>query len=493
MKHVLLALLVLTPAVSGLTLTGFPRPSLASDAEPPADPAVEAPPAPVFSEPIIVDCVRAGGEPVVAIAPDGGILVAAHPGYTHFRRQEMDASASADAPLCSRALGAAKPVLPTQGESYMWRSDDGGRTFQPVTLPHAAASAAGAALPDVPNAGPRGVGFGVSDPDFTVDANGRIWYVEIPLFAGVGPSLSWSDDGGRTWVLGRPHAAETGMDRPWLSSSGGTAYLTGSAGRVFATDDGVLFRDVGAMPPGCNGDPLANPVTGALYISCGSGDFARAEFPGAAWNLTEHPLDVVSTSAHPEPALDATGVLYLAGLASDGRVDLARSTDDGLSWTTLGLDLLNAFPELDGGRVRWVRTSAGSEGRVAVTLLAAAPPAEGERLAWRVYNAIVIGAHAASPVVHATRLTTEPVHLGDMCTLFPCVYNQFGNLQSPGYDRRLGEFFETTVDRDGFLHVVYPDTRAHSADWVSHVGYVRLVDGLRLVEGPLPDGFPTQG
>jgi hypothetical protein len=461
MKALLVGALLALPLLSGCI-----------EVEPPAEtgddpPAGNAGPrlgvdSVTFSAPLIIDSLRAGGEPVIAVTDKGTILIAAHPGYTHFH------------PTPGPEL-----LLPTQAQSYLWRSTDGGKTFRHVTL-----------LPtsELPNTGPRGVGQGVSDPDLTIDARGRIWLTDLEALASA--SVSWSDDDGQTWILGNNHASHGAIDRQWLASHGSTLYFTGNyfVGRpVWATTDGLVFENRGSLPGNCGGDLVAHPGTGTLYAGCG-GAVAVSTNGARTWERRTAPI-IGPWAIDQEPALDMSGRVYLSGLA-DGILTLAHSADEGRNWDTINLGAF--FPELANGTVLWPWTSAGSSGRAAVTFFGSptATSARDTRAEWFVYTALVLGADTDGPLVYPVKLTPTPHHKGAICTGTVC---QATTAVDPASDRRMGDFFETTIDKEGFLHVAYSNTQAHPDHAVSHVAYVRLLDGPRLVDGDVGQGWPTQG
>jgi hypothetical protein len=445
----------------------------------------------IFSTPIIIDCYRAGGEPVIAATASGVLIVAAHPGYTHLHPVEPQAPSSAEP--CALEPGAAKIAASTNGQSHLWRSTDGGATWHPISLAEAVAQTVGVDLPNLPNEGPRNAAVGVSDPDLAIDGNGRVWFVEIPAPVGPGPSVSWSDDEGLTWIPGRPHAA-LGFDRPWIAAHDSTMYLTGATTNIYSTQDGLSYAVAGTKPGGCNGDIVANPLNGALYVPCGNG-LAVSDDGGASWRKVSLPLDPQIVAA-PEVAIDAAGNLWRAGASATSPLAFATSPNDGADWTIRDVDIPAVFPRLAdglaGGALRWIQTEAGSEGRAAAVFLASPLAARAAEQEWRVYAVLSLEGH-----ILGAELTPDPVHTGPMCVSSAatnCLWNQFGcSTSACPYDRRMGDLFEATVDRDGFLHVVYSNTHADPDDWVSHVGYVRLLEGASLVEGVIPEGFPTQG
>jgi hypothetical protein len=65
----------------------------------------------------------------------------------------------------------------------------------------------------------------------------------------------------------------------------------------------------------------------------------------------------------------------------------------------------------------------------------------------------------------------------------------------PSGDRRLGDFFETTIEPGtGFLMGAWSNTNARADDVISHPQFVRQVGGVRLLtDADLRAYAPTQG
>lgn len=423
----------------------------------------------VFSAPKIIDSLRAGGEPVIAITPKGTILVAAHPGYTHWHPSPTAV------PPTSHEL-----IVPTQAQSYLWRSTDKGATWKHVSL-----------LPvDAPNSGPRGIGQGVSDPDFAVDSKGRIYLTDLEALAEI--SVSWSDDDGATWLMGNNAVAGGPIDRQWLATHGTTVYMRGNylatPQDVRRSDDGGrTWRDVGDAR--CGGDIVVNPLNGHLYVGCGSG-ISMSVNNGTAWTQKRSTFQG-SGPITTEPAIDANGTIYRAYDPGRNQLLLEYTRDEGATWGNVSLKKF--FPELENGTILWPWTSAGSEGRVSVSFYGS-PTARafaGSGGDWFVYNAIILNATGPNPAVYPTKVTPKPFHKGPMCQGGTAC--QATTAVNPQSDRRLGDFFESTIDPEGFVHIVWSDTQAKPTDTISHVGYARLTGGPRLSEGPPVPGFPTQG
>lgn len=139
-----------------------------------------SPPALSFDAPVVVDPNRAGGEPVTVAAEDGSISMSAHAGTTHIYKNPNAAPGYGDF-----GVGYFNQTL-------TWRSIDEGKTWKYV----------GQFGTDV---GPHSLtSTGFSDPDFTMDAGGRIYNVEIVL---ANVAVFSSNDDGQTYHLAHPYAS----------------------------------------------------------------------------------------------------------------------------------------------------------------------------------------------------------------------------------------------------------------------------------------------
>lgn len=426
---------------------------------------------PLFGEPLVVDEVRAGGEPVLAITPKGTILVSAHPGFTHYH------------PTSPTNPGL-ELLTPVNAQSYLWRSADGGATWTHVGLPGL-------------EQGPRSAGLGVSDPEFTVMEDGTVCYTDLEGLAM--SSVSCSTDDGLTWV-GNPVASQRPNDRQWLASHGDELYFTANFftdhALLASTDRGLTWERRGDTL--CSGDLVANPRTGVLFVGCGDG--VSVSNDGGA-TFEERRLGVDTERAMTEPAIDAADTVWMAyTTAGERELHLVGTTDEGLTWPH-ALDLTPGVHDLaeaaTGAREHafvWPWVSAGSAGRVAVSWIGAhTPDYSGDvtpETEWRVYTAYVVGADTATPEVALVEVTPDPIHLGAICQAGTSC--QVASMQGDPYgDRRLGDFFETTIDAEGDLHLAFSNTAAQPEDVISHPMYVKQVGGLPLLVAG--DRMPTQG
>lgn len=446
----------------------------------------------------LIDDARAGGEPVIALAQDDSLLVATHPGWTHYHPTLAD-------PDHSELLANAN------GQSYLWRSTDNGTTWTHVGLLGAN--------------GPRSIGTGFSDPDFTVDGTGRIWYTDLQALAE--QSVSYSDDHGVTWTAGNVVAgAGPYVDRQWMGSHGDTVYLTANyfidrsggsspdGARPFMTtdDDGLTWRTIGYVP--CGGDFLADPRDGALLVGCGLG-MGLSTDGGATWATFESSAGIHEGFFAHEPAIDTAGGIALAANGQPltphdaNQVLVTYTPDRGQNWTVLDLTPLagewaKSQADSDGGNgthvFAWI--SAGSPGRFAVSWLATGQTGQAPALAeadWHVVTAFITGLGTPSVTVDLVQVTATPAHHGPMCQSgTTCQVQSIGLdpvMGTDSGDRRMGDFFESTVLRDGRLVMAFADTQARPDDVVSHPRFAIQTAGPRLLGDGLtwPQGWPTQG
>lgn len=429
---------------------------------------------PTFLPSVLVDATRAGGEPVIAVLQSGTILVSAHPGYTHYHPS-------------SPTHPGVELVAPTSLQSYLWRSTDGGATWAHVGLPMAPGGA-----------GPRSTGFGVSDPEFTVMPDGTVCYTDLEGLAM--SSVSCSTDDGVTWI-GNPVASQRPNDRQWLASYGEELYFTANFFTdhmlLASTDRGLTWEQRGDTL--CSGDLVANPRTGTLYAGCPTGVSVSTD---AGRTFEERAAaDVDTTRSMTEPAIDAADNVWTAYATEDERtLTLVGTPDDGATWPWT-LDLTPYAAAHATGTTGapehlfvWPWVSAGSAGRVAVTWFGAnAAGPSGDVAAdtpWNVYTAFVVGADTATPEVVFVQVTTEPMHMGAICQRGTAC--QIDSVQGdPASDRRLGDFFETTIDLEGNLLYAFSDTVAAPDDVISHPRFVKQAGGLKLLLAGDPPA--TQG
>ena len=439
---------------------------------------------PEFIEPFLIDTVRAGGEPVIAMLQSGTLLISSHPGWTHYHPSEDPTHVGTEL------------LTPANVQSYLWRSTDNGETWSHVDL-----------LAQVPNL-PRSTALGVSDPEFTVMKDGTVCMTDLIALAS--SSTSCSHDDGATWMPGNSLASGGPNDRQWLASYEDEFYFTANYLPLdhhirASTDYGLTWEDRGNVP--CSQGLIANPATGALYVACGAG-IGVSNDGGHTWEVRSvpDPNGTVPRGGQrimAEPGLDADGNVWVVWTVGERRLFIGGTPDEGATWPwvhelTPHFNFYSTQTDLDhsefGGQTTygpetprngsyiWPWISAGSGGRVAVTWIGGFSDTASNAYAdpWFLFTAYVLEADSANPRVHVTELTPSPIHFGPICQSgTTCqVVSMTGDDSG---DRRLGDFFETTVGHDGMLHATVSDTFTAREDVVSHPLYVKQTGGIPLI------------
>lgn len=461
---------------------------------------------PLFQKPFLIDTTRAGGEPVIAITPTGTILVSAHPGFTHYHPSEEPQSNVPD-----------EIVTPFSGQSYLWRSTDQGQSWAHI------------GLPTMEN-GPRSAGLGVSDPEFTVMQDGTVCYTDLEALAM--SSVSCSTDDGLTWLPGNPVASGGATDRQWIASYGDEFYFTANYFTDHhlraSKDRGLTWEDRGNVP--CSQDLVANPSNGHLIVACGAGISVSTD-AGRTWTDPNAEGDNRTVPGAPaggarimsEPAIDSAGNIWVVFTQGERRLFAAGTPDEGRTWPwvhELTPHVLLAFREgrlggdyvcVEGGACTadpkepgehatngtyvWPWISAGSKGRIAVTWIGSFEETPSDEYGgnWYIFSTYVIGADSDKPQVVPVRVTPDPIHEGPICQAGTgCQVQSMQGIDSG--DRRLGDFFETTIGPDGYLYGAWSNTYKQPDDVISHPEFSKQVGGLRLISDEELGRFtPTQG
>ncbi|MBK5306809.1 MAG: hypothetical protein JJD92_09005 [Frankiaceae bacterium] len=448
--------------------------------------ACPAPPQLTFDTPTYVDKTRAGGEPLVFTYPTGRLLYSAHAGTTHFFTPEAPNPGTV-------AFGENYT-----GQTYIWTSDDNGKTwtFRPRII--------------APDGAPAS---GFSDPEFAMDSAGDLYFSEINL-ANIAVSSS-REDRGETWNLENFVGAVL-TDRQWMEADrpgelyfvanafgGGTgippspgtgAYITKS------TDGGATFAtNVPSTKGGAGeGDIRVDKKTGTVYQARRSsgklnmGAFRKARSGDLASMDVSTVAEGVQMLAHwPAFDLDPSGNLYITW-DENGKGDreagiwMATSTDAARTWS--------APVKVSTGEntAIWPWIGVGDDGRAGVMWLEAdkkLPNHNAETAGthgWRIRGAATttaLGCAASkTPVFSVATATKDPVHTGTIC--------QGGTTcQAALIDRRLGDYFSVEVDATGRMWAGYSDTRVPGS--VSLPAFVRQQGGPSLLVPKKSGTTPT--
>lgn len=458
--------------------------SAPASAAPPAvaGKACPTPPKLSFSEPTYVDTGRAGGEPLVFTHPSGRLMYSSHAGSTHFYTPQ------------AANPGTGAFVENYQGQTYIWTSDDDGKTwqFRPRIGP----------TEGVPNSG-------FSDPEFAFDSKGNLYFSEINL---ANIAVSSSTDKGSTWTLENVVGAVL-TDRQWMEADregelyftanafgGGTGVPPGNNLGHFiskSTDGGKTFT-TGIANPGGLGDIRVDKRTGTVYEANVTGGnlgvraFRKARTGDLATydtNVVAEAVNLVSSFAAID--LDPAGNVYITW---DERVEGERepgiwfssSKDGARTWSTpVRVD--------DGtGTAIWPWIAVGDEGRASISWLQAdtqlpdndaeTPGDHGWRIAVAATTTGLGCAQSSTPSFTRAFATQEPVHRGTIC--------QSGTTcQGTLTDRRLGDYISMDIDGKGFAYVGYSDTRVPGA--VSLPGFVRQSGGPSMLAPKRGGTAPT--
>ena len=463
------------PALLGTTTAVAAPPAAAGKACP-------APAQLAFAEPTYVDMNRAGGEPLVFTDPSGRLMYSSHAGTTHFYTPEASGE------------GTGAFVENYQGQTYIWTSDDDGKTweFRPRILPPEGAAASG-----------------FSDPEFAFDAAGNLFFSEINL---ANIAVSSSADRGDTWQLENFFGAIL-TDRQWMEADrenelyfvanafgGGNGIPPGNnLGHYISksTDGGKTFT-TGVADTGGLGDIRVDKRTGTVYEANYAGGvlgvkaFRNArdgDLTGEVSTVAEG-VNLVSSFAAID--LDPAGNVYITwDEVRDGEREagiwFSSSKDGGRTWA--------APTRVDDGKgtAIWPWIAVGDEGRASISWLQAdtllpdndaeTPGEHGWHIAAAATTTGLGCAGGGTPSFTRTIATKEPVHRGTIC--------QSGTTcQGTLTDRRLGDYISMDIDSKGAAYVGYSDTRVPGA--VSLPGFVRQSGGpSMLAPKSAPGKTPT--
>ncbi len=404
-----------------------------------------------------------GGEPSVAVADDGTIYVAA-------------------------PMIAAEELLASAGHIRVWRSTDGGATFE---------------LTNREDGKLTEEGSGNGDADIAIGTAGRVHTVDL----GGGIPYRWSDDRGDTWNWGGElNEPDRSVDRQWIDAHGDFVVVTwadqdgdprgitftrsSDGGATWTTPvdivDGMI--QLGPIHIAPDGRTLLQPYVTAgdntlhVLISRDRGTNWIDVDTGHALHRPATPLQNPwsPTVIFPVAAVDAAGQMYLAWsqYADDGSAHLRLSqSSDGENWSEpvafAGEETTMIFP--------WI--VAGDAGRVAVTYLQSnqlGDPNLGLHQ-WQVAANFMFFSDEMA-VNTASSVSNGIIHTGAVCP------NGGGCLARvvPVYsDRTLLDFFEAALTPDGDLVVVWTQTDNTEAR-NPQVRFARQTDGTRLLA--LADG-----
>lgn len=443
-------------------------------------------------EPQLVAAARSTG--VIAFEP----TITARDGRIFF-------SHMAESPLAIPGLGTS--VGGVFAEILLMRSDDAGRAWTDVT----------------PRIGGETFPIQSNDPYVWTDpATGRTFLLELQ---GACTAVLFSDDGGATWLPSAlPCTAPQDHPTIWTSTPRATPTagypslvhlcVNAYAGTVCtrSLDGGLTFGPiapvvlsldpsqpgVGGIRSYCSGlmHHGTSGADGVLYIGkghCGTPVVARSLDDGLSWTaaaVTEGAsmaLDAQSW-ADVSVAVDEVGSVYASWIDEDHLPTVAVSRDGGVTWSA-------PFGVAAAGvaMTDFMTVAAGAEGRIAVSYLGTTSnkpygSMEGADT-WQAYLAVVEDALAPVPTVRTTVLhdPADPIARG-VCGGSRCY--------ADGLEGGAGDFLDLIIDEHGRPWAALvdncrdicraPSGTENSKTGLGLVGTLAAGPRLRGPAGPLP-------
>lgn len=433
MRRVALVVLLVLPVLAGCLATG-PDGSAPADAADPVDDLTERPDlvTPEFLDPVhLPGHAGIGAEPTVAVAPNGTVYV--------------------------------------ETVGTLWRSDDGGRSYEPLGEPVCWP------VEGVPTC-PAGMTRyesdtqGGGDGDTAVDADGTLYWVGLVSGSEYVP-FQVSTDGGATFS-DPLYLKDEFVDRQWIEARpNGTLYVSWIDEQVemrTSFDGGDHWTDVRQVgPASVAGPPVAAPGNATVYLPYADDGIhlARSSDHGASWNhstvaeLPSVPADgpFGESTIFPVAAVDAAGNVYVVWSWDPARetgvrtqytavphVYLAVSLDGGRTFR----DPVRLSPEDKAAIYPWI--DAGKAGRIAVAWYENEHGVPHQTLPdrWNVRLVESVDADRPEPTFEGGLANDAPFHVGTICTqgLYCTLTAQ---------DRSMLDFFEVAIGPDGQPRVAW--------------------------------------
>lgn len=372
-------------------------------------------------------------------------------------------------------------AAPVSAQRALWRSTDGGATFEEVLI-HGQATDPGSRYT-----------LGGGDSDVAVSGEDTVYFADQHL----SETVSSSHDGGQTWFTQPLGAGAPITDRQWLVTDGPLgAWLAynGVRGAMVAKtiDGGKTWHALGAVDEDeCFRGNLARAPDGTLYLAG-----CNTEGPGVGvskdggvtwtWHRVAERAGQTDTSfvfpAHlfVIATTDTDGNVYVvwsdeAQKSEDKtapktphglNIWLAASTDQGETWSKP-----HRVNTPDGTYVLpWATASA--PGRVAVAYYGTKFVGHPERALgeWYPIVAITQDALADAPIFQESIASTQIVQYGPICM----------RGSACGNARNLLDFFQIQADSEGKIHMAYVDGRMGGDYRYADILYLHQTDGLTL-------------
>ncbi len=367
----------------------------------------------------------------------------------------------------------------------LWKSMDGGNTFDYLGEPDGtqAAAAAGAGT---------GVGIGGGDEDITVGSSGKLALASLWLGSVTNCA---SSDSATTWLC-NPFASDLPEDdRQWLAFYGqNMVYLTtkqlgtldNSTLTIYVAksfDGGISFPQVAevtkpvlGVQPGDQGNMVVDQSNGNVYmVFIGAYPnqvyLAKSTDGGLNWLLKliyQSPSGTSLQHVFPAIAIDRGGNLHV--VFNDGRRSLLTSSrDQGASWTTPVQ--VNTGANAKTSVEPWV--VAGDAGKLNIFFYGTSssdymdPNAQ-----WQIFMAQTQNAFRNVPVLYI-KPATGIMHKGAICV---------NGTACPNGTRNLLEYFFPDTYLDGNALATYPDDlHVDPSTTVTRAWFLKQIGGTRIL------------
>ena len=370
-------------------------------------------------------------------------------------------------------LRASDGTLYISALQHFYRSTDGGASWTN--------------LPGPPEASQLNLN---SDSSIAVDPNNRVYFTFDYPYAGT-TAVCTSDDRGDTWTC-NPAVVPGGTDRMWVLAPTPTAAYEVTNEGLYET--AFLMSSDGGLTwvPRAIGSGVLEPQSGPLLQQPCSAKVVQpikiyGTAPSDVPELKLYVYDPATTgtvlsdvrptglelpTALPGGAFSQNGVLYVvseeANSAGGRQVVMARSADEGVTWTKL--------PPLAGttiGTATFTAVAAGAPGHVGVLYYYTLDNGDPGALLtsnWSAVWAESFDADTAAPTWTTT--TVEPlIHTGAICVAASCM----------GSQRFAGDFISAVIDPAGAAHLTWMvqaiDPTSHLATGASAIHYARIQTG----------------
>ncbi|HWG91003.1 MAG TPA: sialidase family protein, partial [Candidatus Thermoplasmatota archaeon] len=333
------------------------------------------------------------------------------------------------------------------GGDYVWRSTDGGASFELLPVPDPV--------------------FGGGDSDLAIDPSGRIYQTGLWLGCVSAATSTTGDE----WTM-NPLMCEVPIDdRNWIEAADtGLAYLTfGSGQGALRSTALVRVEVVGDLPVAMNvlqipdsgqyqwpGNLAVDKTTGNVYVAYLTRDDEAFVFRSTDGGQTAEKLPVAKRSgdtfdSFAVVATDVAGNLYFTWSEREKDTQttgiyVTHSTDQGATWSTpqrvnTAATQTAIFP--------WI--VAGDAGRLAVAYYATnatGPSAEEVDGTWHVHLATTENGLDANAPWLEQQISTTPIMQGSICTS--------GTGCAAG-TRDLLDYFQIALDPQGYVHACWAE------------------------------------